>query len=293
MSPRLHCSLALPLALIPLALAAEFVVVEDWSASSLGTRGIPPGWQRQSWGQPAYDFTVVEDEGRRALHMKSQNENSTITKDIRGRVHLRDTPILEWSWKAVTLPKSGDARRGERDDQAAQVYVTWPRFPEALRSRIIGYIWDTTTPVGTIVKSEKTGTVTYVVVRSGSAELGQWLSEQRNVWEDFEKIYGEEPDNPGAISIAINTNNTRSVAESFVGTILFRPREERRSSVHVGPRRKNLRDVWPRAGYSSSDLASNLVRPVGQQREAPRVNCPFNEAPPSAPDHALPVEGVK
>ncbi len=226
MSQRLACPLAWPLALIPLAVAAQFVAVEDWSAYPLGTRGIPPSWQRQSWGKPAYDFTIVEDEGRRALHMKSQNENSTITKDIRGWVTLRETPILEWSWKAVTLPKGGDARHGETDDQVAQIYVTWPRFPEALRSRIIGYIWDTTAPVGTIVKSQKTGTVTYVVVRSGSAELGQWLSERRNVWGDYEKIYGEEPDNPGTISVAINTNNTTSVAESFMGTILFRPREE-------------------------------------------------------------------
>jgi len=219
---RLRYALVWSLALVPLAFATEVVLVEDWSAYPLGTRGIPSGWQRQSWGKPAYDFTIIEDEGRRALHMKSQNENSTITKDIRGRVNLRDTPILEWSWKAVTLPKGGDARHGEADDQVAQVYVTWPRFPEALRSRIIGYVWDTTAPVGTIVKSEKTRTVTYVVVRSGAAGLGQWLSEQRNVWEDYKTIYGEEPDNPGVISVAINTNNTKSVAEAFLGEIVFR-----------------------------------------------------------------------
>jgi hypothetical protein len=35
-------------------------------------------------------------------------------------------------------------------------------------------------------------------------------------------IYEEEPENPGAISIAINTNNTRSMAEAFVGAIAFR-----------------------------------------------------------------------
>ncbi len=214
--------LALPLALVSLTFAVESVVVEDWSAYPLGTRGIPPGWQRQYWGKPTYDFTIVEDEGRRALHMKSQNENSTITKDIRGRVNLRETPFLEWSWKALTLPRGGDARRGETDDQVTQVYVSWPRFPEALRSRVIGYIWDTAAPVGTIVPSQKTGTVTYVVVRSGTAELGQWLSERRNVWEDYRRIYGEEPDGPGAISVAINTNNTKSVGESFVGAIVFR-----------------------------------------------------------------------
>ncbi len=176
------------LGLVALAVAAEGVLVEDWSAYPAGTRGRPAGWQRQSWGSPAYDFTIVEDDGRRVLHLKSHDENSTITKDIKGKVNLQDTPILEWSWKAVTLPAGGDVRHGATDDEVLQVYVDWPRFPEAVRSRIIGYVWDDTAPVGTIVKSEKTGTVTYVVVRSGPAELGQWRTERRNVREDFEKI---------------------------------------------------------------------------------------------------------
>src|SRR5262249_43252369 len=58
----------------------------------------------------------------------------------RGKVNLQDTPILEWSWKAVTLPTGGDVRHGATDDEVLQVYVDWPRFPEAVRSRIIGYV---------------------------------------------------------------------------------------------------------------------------------------------------------
>jgi hypothetical protein len=72
------------------------------------------------------------------------------------------------------------------------------------------------------VKSEKTGTVTYVVIRTGPADLGQWRTERWNVREDYEKISGEPPENPGAISVAINTNNTHSMAEAFVGAIAFR-----------------------------------------------------------------------
>jgi hypothetical protein len=105
---------------------------------------------------------------------------------------------------------------------AAQLYVVWPRVPALLRSRIIGYVWDATTPVTTIVKSQKTGTVTFVVMRSGSGDLGKWLTERRNVVEDYTKIYGEFPDNPGAITISIDSNDTHSTAESFVGPIVFR-----------------------------------------------------------------------
>jgi hypothetical protein len=207
--------------LVPAASAPDRVIIEDWSSQPAGEKGIPAGWEKQRWGSPAYDFAVVEEGGHKVLRLKSTDDSSNVSKDIRSKVNLKETPILEWSWKVVTLPKGGDSRRKETDDQAAQIYVTWPRFPEAVRSRIIGYIWDTTAPVGATVKSQKTGTVTYVVVRSGSADLGKWLTERRNVLEDFKRIYGEEPDDPSVISFGIDSDDTKSTAESYMGAIYF------------------------------------------------------------------------
>jgi hypothetical protein len=214
----------LALALVALAATAwaADVVVEDWTHAPVGTRGILPDWTGQNWGSPAYDFTVVKNDSHPVLHLRSRNDGSTISRDIKGRVNLVETPILEWRWKAVTLPPGGHSCRKATDDQAAQIYVVWPRFPEALRSRIIGYVWDTTAPVGTTCKSEKTGTVTYVVVRSGPADLGKWITERRNVREDYRRIFGEEPAAPGAVSISIDTNDTNSTAESYMGPIAFR-----------------------------------------------------------------------
>ena len=46
-----------------LALAADTMVVEDWSEAPVGHQGVPPGWAKQGWGHPAYDFTVGEADG--------------------------------------------------------------------------------------------------------------------------------------------------------------------------------------------------------------------------------------
>lgn len=216
--------LALPALLLALGAHAStrVVRVEDWSAVPAGTRGIPPGWKGgQSWGSPAFDF-VVEPEGTaNVLHLRSRGDSSTINKEI--RVNVKETPILEWRWKAVTLPKGGDARKKAADDQALQLYVTFERFPSMVRSRIIGYIWDASAPEGSVVRSEKSGLVTYVVVRSGPKELGKWLGESRNVSEDYKRIYGEEPGEPAkAVSIAIDSDDTGSSAEGYVGEIVFR-----------------------------------------------------------------------
>ena len=197
------------------------VVIEDWSKQPVGKTGIPNGWQGQNWGSPKYDFVIAADGQARVLHMKSSNEGSTINKEL--KLDLKPNCTLQWRWKAVTLPKGGDSRKKETDDQGIQLYVTFPRFPQAVRSRIIGYVWDTSAPVGTIVKSEKAGTVTYVVVKSGTDGLGQWHTESRNVCEDYKKIYSEDLNEPlGAVSVAIDSNDTKSTAESYVGEILFK-----------------------------------------------------------------------
>jgi hypothetical protein len=222
MRARLTVALLLALSATAVAWAADQLLVEDWSRHTVGAKGLPDGWKGQNWGSPKYDFVIENDGGKKVLHLKSAGEGSTISKDIKGKVNLKETPILEWSWKVTALPRGGDSCRKAADDQAAQVFVVWPRFPEAVRSRIVGYVWDSTQPVGKICKSEKTGTVTYIVVRSGPAELGKWVTERRNVAEDFKKVYEDDAENPAAVSIAIDSNDTGSTAESFVGPILFR-----------------------------------------------------------------------
>src|SRR5258705_6256640 len=197
------------------------VLVEDWAKQPEGKTGIPDGWKGQSWGSPKYEFRIVSQGGRKVLHLKSNNDSSTVSKEV--KVDVKSHPVLTWSWQAVTLPKGGDARKSATDDQAAQLYVTFPRFPSQVRSRIISYIWDSTAPPGAAFTSEKTGLVTYVVVRAGPAHLRKWLTESRNVLEDYKKIYGEAPaEGGGAVSISIDPNHTRSPPEASFGEILFR-----------------------------------------------------------------------
>ena len=123
----------------------------------------------------------------------------------------------------MTLPKGGVAASRRPMTRPPRSTSRSRASPRRSRSRIISYIWDTTAPAGSVFKSEKTGLVTYVVVRSGPADLGKWLTESRNVLEDYKKIYGEAPgEEVGAISIAIDSNDTNSTAESYFAEILFR-----------------------------------------------------------------------
>ena len=196
-------------------------LIEDWHGASVGSSGVPAGWSRYETpgGHPAYDFTIVMDEGRRSLRLKSASEHSTIAKEI--TVDLGVTPSLRWEWKVVRFPEGADLRTRRALDATAHVFVIWPRFPEMLRSRLIGYVWDATLPAGTIVQSAKAAIVTYVVARAGADGVGAWHTETRDVAADYRRIFKERPSNPRAVALSIDTNDTRSSAEALVGRIAF------------------------------------------------------------------------
>jgi Protein of unknown function (DUF3047) len=203
------------------ARAGTPVTVEDWLRAPLGGHGVPPGWEKYETprGDPAYDFTVVEDEGRRALAMRSAGDHSTIAHRV--QVDLEATPRLHWQWKVRRFPRGADLRARATSDATGHLFVIWPRFPALLRSRLIGYVWDPALPLGAIVPSTKTGTVTFVVARSGSGEQDRWIEERRDVAADHRRIFGEAPVAPGAIALSIDTNDTRSTAETLFGPITF------------------------------------------------------------------------
>jgi hypothetical protein len=228
---RLLCGLATALLAAPCRAAdadagrVEIVPVETWTHHRLNGLGVPEGWRTYETpgGRPAYDFTIVEDEGRRALLLRSQGDHSTIARKV--QVNLKATPILEWQWKMTQFPEGADLRRRQTSDAAPHVFVVWPRRPALLRSRLLGYVWDPSLPAGTVQQSQKTGTVSFIVVRSGPSELGRWVSERRNVFQDFKVAFGEEPEPPAAVALSIDTNDTKSRAEGLVGPIRFRSPE--------------------------------------------------------------------
>ncbi len=205
--------------------AAPHPPVEDWGQAPLGSKGVPPGWQKYETpgGHPAYDFTVVEDAGRRALSMKSAGEHSTIAKEV--QADLAATPILAWQWRVQSLPERADLRARATSDATGHIFAVWPRFPAFVRSRLIGYVWDPALPIGTVLPSRKTAAVTFIVVRRGDAGLGRWQDDRRNIADDYRTVFGEAP--PPllpALALSIDTNDTRSPAAAMFGRIELQSR---------------------------------------------------------------------
>jgi hypothetical protein len=166
------------------------------------------------------DVAIVRADGRAALSLKSDRSSVALYRSI--VLDAIEYPILTWSWKVVRLPSAADVRERARDDQAAQVYVVFPRWPSPMTtSDVIGYVWDTTAPVGTRVASPKAPNVRIIVVESGSARLGGWERYERNIAEDHAALFGRRPPRVGYVVVMADSNDTRTDTQAFVGPLAF------------------------------------------------------------------------
>jgi hypothetical protein len=65
-------------------------------------------------------------------------------------------------------------------------------------------------------------TIKAVVMRSGTADLGTWINETRNVYDDYRKLFGEEPPAVRGVRLQINSQHTETSAESYFADVEFK-----------------------------------------------------------------------
>jgi hypothetical protein len=61
-----------------------------------------------------------------------------------------------------------------------------------------------------------------IVVESGPNKLKQWVNEERNLYEDFKKVFSKEPPMISGVAIMTDTDNTGERAIAYYGDILFK-----------------------------------------------------------------------
>ena len=201
------------LGVISSAWASERVIVADFSGD-LGNGGQPAGWQLHEKKGKA-DCAVIQDSGLPALRLRSEETSFALQKavDINPLLY----PVLSWKWKVTKLPQGGDFRKSAADDQAAQIFLAFSN------RKTIAYLWDSTAPAGSVDSASGVPFVNIkaIVIRSGPDEAGRWITETRNVMEDYRTLFGDEPPVLAGIRIQINSQHTSSSGESFFADLVF------------------------------------------------------------------------
>jgi hypothetical protein len=222
-----------------LAQTQEKIETGRFSAAAPGGP-LPSGWQPLTFKkiERHTDYSLVEDDGRVVLRADSDSSAS-------GLVHAIDIdpaqhPVIEWRWKVGNTLQGGDMTRKDGDDYPARVYVSfaydpdrasflervkqqaaWLLYGEDIPYRAVSYIWASNSPAGAMAANPYTDRTVMFALQSGEAGSRQWVTERRNVFEDYRRAFGEEPPRISGVGIMTDTDNTGETATAWYGDIVF------------------------------------------------------------------------
>lgn len=194
--------------------AAEDVLVGDFAAGNLS------GWHEKVFkGKTRYEL-VPSDVGT-VLMADSQASASGLFREM--KVDLQKTPCLTWSWKVDGILDGLDETTKAGDDYPARVYVVFSGGLAFWNTRAINYVWSSGRALGSSWPNAYTSQSVNVAVQSGAAKVGQWVSQSRNIQDDYETLIGGAAPQVDAIAIMSDSDDSGRSAKAYYGDVHFTP----------------------------------------------------------------------
>jgi Protein of unknown function (DUF3047) len=200
--------------------------------------GVPQGWVSFSFARTKRqtDYRLVKADGITVVRAEADAASSALVRRI--SFDPGQYPLLRWRWKVENILATADIGRRDGDDFPARLYVMFDYdinrlslpdraqitlarllFGADMPAAALCYVWDNKTARGSILPSAFTDRVRLIVARSGSREVGQWVSEERDLYRDFTAAFGENPPAVSGIVIMTDTDNTGERAVAYFGDI--------------------------------------------------------------------------
>ena len=146
--------------------------------------GWPAGWKAQRSETRAKEAYQVKAEGDQSF-LAAKGADQRVYKKIGW--DPKAMPVISWKWRLKSTP----APESEKDDLLAAVFVSLDTdlmfIPVTTK-----YVWSRTKPVGTITEGGMSS-ASEIVMRNGTAPVGEWVEERVNAYVDFKRIHDHEP----------------------------------------------------------------------------------------------------
>lgn len=219
------------------AAATRDAVVPFSPQSALGEP--PAGWSpyviRKDLARTQYALEALD--GRSVLHATADRARSGLHCPV--DIDPAATPWLRWQWRVGSVEADATVDDDDAEDTPARVVVAFDGDVSSLplRDRMfyeqvelftglhlpfatLTYVWDGKLPAGRVVPYARTKRIQYQVVESGAANVGRWLSYERNVVQDFVSVFGQKP--PGRITsvgVMTDSDDLKGRVEAWYGDI--------------------------------------------------------------------------
>lgn len=191
------------------------IIIDDFAD------GIKPGWINKSF-KGKTEYTWVKENGDPFVRATSNNAASGLIYKI--EYDPQKYPYIIWNWKVDKIIENGDVTIKSKDDYSARIYIAFPSL-FFWKSKIINYFWANKFPRNHVIPSTFTANSIMVSVESGPANTGKWITETRNVYEDYIRHFGRKPPKVAAIAIMTDTDETGESTSASYGPIAICSRD--------------------------------------------------------------------
>jgi len=221
--------------------AQEVLTVGNFSAAIVSEKTLPENWEPMTFkkidSHTRYD--TVDENGLTVIRAQSKASSSGLIRKI--QIDPKTYPIIQWRWKITGVYQNGDVTKNAGDDYPARIYIAFAYDPDRVGffekakfkavkvlygeyppSGAINYIWASRAPKETRVPNPFVDRVMMIAVESGPAMTNTWVTEERNIYQDYLNSYGQPPPMISGVAIMTDSDNTGESATSFYGDIIFK-----------------------------------------------------------------------
>ncbi len=178
-------------------------------------------WEAYSFtGETRYQLTEMD--GRPAVHAVC-DEASASGLFFEQDIDLSQTPIIEWEWRVERTFSDIDEQTRAGDDYPARLYAVDRHNIMRWRTRAINYVWASEMDEGAQWDNAYQSRAAMLAMRSGAEQDTGWVTERRDLREDFRNIHGRDLTVLNALAIMTDCDDTGQSIEAWYGEIRLLP----------------------------------------------------------------------
>lgn len=175
-------------------------------------------WEQEIFSDETL-YDVVTEGDQPVLKAVSNGSASGLVRHI--DIDLTKTPYMNWAWKIDNILSDIDETKKSGDDYAARIYVVISGGLLFWRTRAISYVWASKKPQGSHWPNAFTENALMIATQSGEKEVGQWVTEKRNILDDIKNLLGIDATEINGVAIMTDTDNSKQSATAFYRNIFF------------------------------------------------------------------------
>lgn len=204
--------------------------------------GLPDRWKPlvlfRTKKQTQYQL-VTERDKTVVLHAYAPSASSGLMQYV--SINPQVKPWMNWRWKVGSNVQTATGGQAGTEDSPARIILgfdgdkdTLPFADQILfeTARVftgydfpyatLMYIWDSNSPVGTILTSARSSRIKMMVVANSAEGVGDWQLFNRNIVDDFQIAFGEKPGQLIGVGVLTDTDNMGETVEAWYGDIHLR-----------------------------------------------------------------------